>query len=243
MTDRLSGHIKNGVRAGGAFRCLVRSCSCVHPEHGHDCVRRLSREVNMYRTRPLSKGASVGRGGRSSPSKALWRSTLGLLLVSAGVIGVSSPSMAVATPATDFSTSASLSTAAASSAPAGTVPTPDNTLKPASDVHPLSIAGGYYYVCVFSDGRTLAVLAGQKTVTQCRGANAIQVYYDSGQFVRTVTLTTSGKKAATHWDQSKGCSLALVGTVAFVVTTPVDPVLFITGPLTAAITADSCTSY
>ena len=197
----------------------------------------------MYRTRPLSKGASVGRGGRSAPSKALWRSALGLLLVTAGVFGVSSPSMAAATPATDSSTSTSTATTAAPSAPDGTVPTPDNALKPTSGVHPLSIAGGYNYVCVFSDGRTLAVLVGQKTVTQCRGANAIQVYYDSGQFVRTVTLTTSGKKAATSWNQSKGCSLALGGTVMFVLTTPVDPALFITGPVTAAITADSCTSY
>jgi hypothetical protein len=148
--------------------------------------------------------------------------------------------MATPLPAASSITS---TTGATSPTPAGTVPAPNNTLKPTSGVHPLSIAGGYYYVCVFSDGRTLAVLAGQKTVTQCRGANAIQVYYDSGQFVRTVTLTTSGKKAATSWNQSKGCSLALAGTAMFVLTTPVDPALFITGPVTAAITADSCTSY
>jgi hypothetical protein len=48
-----------------------------------------------------------------------------------------------------------------------------------SGVHPNSIAGSYYYVCVSASGATRTLTVGQAT-TQCRGYNSIQQWLDSG---------------------------------------------------------------
>jgi len=70
-------------------------------------------------------------------------------------------------------------------------------------------AGKKEYVCVLSTGQTIAVKVGQKTTTTCKGANAIQVYYSTGQFIRTVQLTPAGKKATAHFTPGSDCLLAV----------------------------------
>jgi hypothetical protein len=110
-------------------------------------------------------------------------------------------------------------------------------------VTPKAAAGAKNYVCVLADGRTVAVQSGQKTVSVCKGANAIQVYYDTGQFIRTVTLSPSGKPATAHFTPGSECLLAIVTGGAGIVLTGTGGVAgVLSASITAGVVTHSCVS-
>jgi hypothetical protein len=83
-------------------------------------------------------------------------------------------------------------------------------------VQPNYAAGAYYYVCIEPDGSTVTVLYHQKVTTQCKGAEAIAIYYESGQYVKTVKLTPSGTPGKHIVANAKDCILGVVGTVVLI---------------------------
>ena len=164
----------------------------------------------------------------------IWKSIATMSIAVAAILGMATPSMAAQAPASDAPT-----LSATASVPEQ-LQVPDVAPDQNSIARPNYTAGGIYFVCVLPTGGTLTVLAGQKTVTQCAGASAIQMFYESGQFIQTVQLTTAGKTATAEFNNTKSCYLALAGDVALILTSPVDATLFITAPIAAAATADSC---
>ncbi|WIE64899.1 hypothetical protein DEI99_016950 [Curtobacterium sp. MCLR17_036] len=89
---------------------------------------------------------------------------------------------------------------------------------------PNYVAGKFYYNCVNSDGSIRTLEIGEKT-TDCKGA-AIQQYYESGQFVQTISLTTAGTIADPDLS-NLGCAIGVVGTALAVLATDGITVLWI----------------
>ena len=173
----------------------------------------------------------------------LWKPLATTSIAISAVIGMAAPAMAAET--SPSLSDGSATTVAPTTAKATAPTSKSNTASTSAQnggLHPQYAAGSYYYVCVFPDGNSLTVLAGQKTVTQCGGASAVQQWLDSGQLVRTVQLTTSGKTATATFNGSTDCYLAIAGSVVFILDPPAGTVLFATGATIAAASLHSCIS-
>lgn len=103
----------------------------------------------------------------------------------------------------------------------------------AAPVHVDSAAGAVYYTCVEPNGSLLTVLYGQKVRTQCRGANAIQMHYETGQFIRTIKLTPAGTPGKKYTARPGACIAAVVSGVVLVV----QPELTVGWYISSAVTA------
>jgi hypothetical protein len=115
--------------------------------------------------------------------------------------------------------------------------------KQAAIAKPNYAAGARYYVCVEGDGRTVAVQVGQKTSAVCKGANAIQMYYDSGQFIGTIQLTSAGKPATAHFTPGYDCLLAVIsGGVGIILSGSTGAGAVISGAVAVGAAGYSCVS-
>ena len=137
------------------------------------------------------------------------------------------PTAGTATSTDIVSTSQSARVLETPAAP-GPVLTRDNTaLVVPSAVSPNYAAGAKYYVCVSTNGSTLAVLYNQSVKVQCKGFAAVQIYYDSGQFIKTVQLTPNGTPASHIQGSGGGCVMALVGAAALVLSPELTPIWYV----------------
>lgn len=116
------------------------------------------------------------------------------------------------------------------------------TLMVAAPAANAAAAGKKEYVCVLSTGQTIAVKSGQKPATTCKGANAIQVYYQTGQFIRTVSLSPSGKKATAHFTPGQDCLLAVTTGGASIILSGAGVASIFTGAISVGTAGAACIS-
>lgn len=90
-------------------------------------------------------------------------------------------------------------------------------------VHVDSAAGAVYYTCVESNGSLLTVLYGQSVKKQCKGANAIQLHYETGQFIKTIKLTPAGVPGKKFTARPGACAAAIVGTAVLIIEPTLTP--------------------
>lgn len=132
--------------------------------------------------------------------------------VVACVLGAAPAQAAV--PTTAVGTGAVVTSAAPSASGVGTAGLP---------VHVDSAAGAVYYTCVEPNGSLLTVLYNQSVKKQCKGANAIQMHYETGQFIRTIKLTPAGVPGKKFTARPGACVAAVIGTAVLIIEPTLTP--------------------
>lgn len=91
------------------------------------------------------------------------------------------------------------------------------TTRPTRPSAPITRRARSTHVCVSSNGTELTVLYNQSVVTQCRGFAYVQLWYEPGQFIKTIALAPNGTPLGAMTPVSGDCIAAIIGSALLVI--------------------------